>query len=60
MDCKRCLKIIKDYRVGLNILRLTNEFWQQSILVFQVKGSFGLPVKALCGVTQGDLLPLSY
>ncbi len=56
MDQGRCLEILAFHGVGPNMLRLICNFWDTAINECRVKGNYGQPFKAGCGVTQGGPL----
>ncbi len=53
----KCLEIMTGYGVGPKLLRLQEKFWDQAEMVCCAGGSFGKPVTAFWGITQGG--PLS-
>ncbi len=59
MDRGRCLEILRGYGVGLNILRLIKQFWDNAVLVCRADGNFGRPFKAKAGGHTGRP-PLHY
>ncbi len=57
MDRGCCLEILVLHGVGPKMLRLICNFWDWATNICWVKGNYGCPFKAGCGVTQGG--PLS-
>ena len=53
MDCGRCLKIIEEYGLGPNMLRLISYLWDNAELVCRASGYYGKTFKAYRGVMQG-------
>ena len=51
---KRILKILADYGVGPNTIRLLRNFWDKETIIAYQAGFFGEPFTLERGVTQGD------
>jgi hypothetical protein len=56
LDRGRCLKILAGYRVGQNLLRLQEQFWNNAKMVCRARGNYDEPFGAYRGITQGGAL----